>query len=68
MTENKEIVDIALGDIYELKKEHPCGHNEWEVVRIGADCKLKCLGCGHIVMIDRIALRKAIKRVIKKIG
>ena len=40
-------MDIQVGDIVTLKKEHPCGSKEWEVLRIGADFRLKCLGCGH---------------------
>ena len=37
-----------LGDIVEMKKSHPCGNNNWEVIRLGADIKIKCLGCGRI--------------------
>lgn len=41
----------SLGDIVETKKTHPCGGNKWEVVRTGADYKLKCLTCGRLVML-----------------
>lgn len=56
--------EIGLGSILELKKGHPCGANEWEIVRFGADCKIKCLGCGRIVLIDRPTLKKRIKKVL----
>jgi hypothetical protein len=56
--------DIHLGSVLELKKGHPCGTNRWEIVRFGTDCKIKCLGCGRIVMIDRVQLLKAIKKVL----
>ncbi len=60
------LITISLGDIYELKKKHPCGCKNFEVVRIGADCKIKCLGCGHIILIDRVELKKRIKTLISK--
>ena len=61
------LINISLGDIYELKKPHPCGANKWEVVRSGADCKIKCLGCGHIILIDRVDLKKRIKTTINSV-
>lgn len=42
-----------VGDIVKLKKQHPCGSNEWEILRVGADFRLKCLGCGHQVMVTQ---------------
>jgi hypothetical protein len=56
--------EIHLGSVVVLKKGHPCGTNKWEIVRFGADCKIKCLGCGRIVLIDRPTLKKAIKKVM----
>ncbi len=53
-----------LGSIVTMKKEHPCGENKWEIVRIGADIKIKCLKCGRVVMIPRIEFNKRIKKVI----
>lgn len=55
---------IEVGDLLILKKGHPCGTNRWEVIRTGADVKLKCTGCDRIVMIDRPTLNKRIKKVI----
>ena len=47
---------FAVGDIIRMKKPHPCGTYEWEILRVGADFRLKCTGCGHQVMVPRILL------------
>jgi hypothetical protein len=57
---------IDIGDKVILKKKHPCGGTEWEVIRTGADVKIKCLTCGHIVLLDRSQLRKKIKKIVEK--
>ena len=57
-------MDIKLGDILQTKKNHPCGSNQWEVLRAGIDFRIKCLGCGHVVMIPRVKLEKNIKKII----
>ena len=54
-------MEYNIGDRIISKKKHPCGSNEWEIIRVGVDFKFKCLGCGHIVMLPR---EKAI-RIIK---
>jgi len=54
---------IELGDVLVLKKGHPCGANEWKVIRIGSDVKLECLGCKRVVLIDRPTLTKRIKKI-----
>lgn len=59
-------MDLHLHDIVELKKEHPCGSRQWEVMRVGMDIKLRCLGCGHEVMAPRRKVEKSIKRVISE--
>jgi len=56
-------LDIRLGDILRMKKKHPCGSNEWEVLRIGADFKLRCLGCGRVVMGARSKFEKNVKEI-----
>lgn len=56
-------MDINVGDIIKLKKKHPCGSFEWEVLRIGADFRLKCAGCGHQIMIPRTTVEKSIKGI-----
>ncbi|OPJ58684.1 DUF951 domain-containing protein [Clostridium oryzae] len=55
-----------IGDIVEFKKQHPCGSKEWEVIRLGADIKVKCCGCGRIVMLPRSKFEKDTKKVIKE--
>ena len=60
---NKE---YKIGSLLVLKKGHPCGENLWEVVKLGADIRLKCTKCGRLVMIPRIELNKKIKRVKEK--
>ena len=50
----------------EMKKQHPCGSREWEVLRVGADFRLKCLGCGHQIMIARKLLEKNVKEIVEK--
>ena len=61
-----ESKNYKLGDRLVLKKGHPCGTNDWEVVKLGADIKLKCTGCGRLVFIPRIELNKKIKKIIGK--
>ena len=56
--------EYKLGSIVTMKKEHPCGENKWEIVRIGADIKIKCLKCGRTVMLSRIDFNKRLKKVI----
>ena len=56
-------MDIHVGDVLELKKQHPCGSKEWKVLRVGMDFKLKCVGCGHELMIPRSKAEKAVKKV-----
>ena len=52
-----------LGDKVVLKKPHACGENLWEIVRVGADVKLKCMHCGRVVMLDRLAFLKRAKKL-----
>jgi hypothetical protein len=51
-------VDIAIGDVLRLRKAHPCGSHEWEVVRLGADIGLVCGGCGHRILMDRLDVER----------
>ena len=59
------IETFDLGDIVQMKKQHPCGSKEFEVIRLGADIKIKCVGCGRIVMIPRSKFQKDAKKVVK---
>lgn len=54
-----------LGDVVQMKKQHPCGSYDWEIIRLGADIKIKCVGCGRIVMLPRVKFQKGIKKIIK---
>jgi hypothetical protein len=56
--------EYKLGSIVVMKKQHPCGSNEWEITRIGADIKIKCLNCGKSIMLPRIEFNKKLKKVI----
>lgn len=58
-------MQLEVGDIVKLKKKHPCGSFEWEILRVGADFRLKCLGCGHQVMMDRRLVEKSVKEIRK---
>ena len=57
-------MELHLRDKVELKKQHPCGSREWEVLRVGADFRIKCKGCGHQIMIARKLLEKNIKEIL----
>jgi hypothetical protein len=54
-----------VGDIVQMRKQHPCGSFQWEVMRVGADFRIKCLGCGHQVMLPRPKFEKSIKKTLK---
>jgi len=56
-------MEIKVGDIVTLKKQHPCGSKDWKVLRVGMDFRLKCLGCDHMVMVPRNKIMKNIKAV-----
>ena len=58
-------MDIHVGDVLELKKEHPCGSRRWLVLRVVMDFKLRCEGCGHELMLPRSKAEKSIKRVLR---
>ncbi|SHO49209.1 DUF951 domain-containing protein [Anaerocolumna xylanovorans] len=59
-------MDIKVGDVVKLKKQHPCGSYLWEVLRIGMDFRLKCEGCGHQIMIPRKQVEKNLRQLIRK--
>lgn len=58
---------FAVGDVIRMKKPHPCGSHEWEVLRTGADFRLKCIGCGHQIMVPRKLVEKNTKEIKKKL-
>lgn len=59
-------MDIQVGDVLTMKKQHPCGEKRWLVLRTGADFRLRCLGCGHEVMGARSKFEKNIRSVERK--
>ena len=59
-------MEYQVGDIVKLENPHPCGSQEWEILRVGADFRLKCLGCGHQVMIPRKLVEKNTRGIRKK--
>ncbi len=59
-------MDIHVGDVLELKKPHPCGSRQWQVLRVGMDFKLRCAGCGHELMLPRSKAEKAVKKIIPR--
>ena len=59
-------MDLQLHDILELKKEHPCGSRQWEVLRIGMDFRLKCTGCGHEFMAPRRKIERHIRHIVRE--
>ena len=60
------VYQYDLGDIVTMKKQHPCGNHDWEILRVGADFRLKCMGCGHQIMIARKLVEKNTKKLVKK--
>lgn len=58
-------MDIQVGDILEMKKSHPCGSQEWMVLRVGMDFKLRCTGCGREMMIPRSKAERSVKQIKK---
>ena len=56
-------MNILVGDVLTMKKAHPCGSREWEVLRVGADFRLRCRGCGHEIMGPRALFEKNVRKV-----
>ncbi len=59
-------MQLFVGDVVMLKKPHPCGGQNWEILRTGIDFRIKCLTCGHSVMLPRTRLEKGIKKIVKR--
>jgi hypothetical protein len=60
------IIKIEVEDILTLKKVHPCGGQQWKVIRIGVDIGMKCLKCGRFVMVPRHKLEKSIREISRQ--
>lgn len=61
-----ERLNYEVGDVVKLKKPHPCGSHEWEILRVGADFRLKCMGCDHMIMVSRKVVEKNTRGLVKK--
>lgn len=60
------VLEIKLGDVVRLKKVHPCGGYEWQVVRLGADIGIKCLKCGRRVLLGRGVFERRVKGLVAR--
>ncbi len=61
-----ETTPIALGDLVQMRKKHPCGSDQWTIIRTGADIKIRCRGCDHVVMMDRVDFLKRCRKILVK--
>lgn len=59
--QKKAVIPYQIGDIVQMKKPHPCGSKEWEILRTGADFKLRCKGCEHEIMLPRRTFEKSVR-------
>ena len=55
---------LEIGDMVQMRKPHPCGSDKWVVTRTGADVKIRCEGCGRVVMLDRVEFEKRVRKVL----
>lgn len=58
-------MDLMVGDIIRMKKQHPCGSSDWQLLRVGIDFRMQCMGCGHQVMLPRTQVEKSIRKVTR---
>ena len=59
-------MDIRIGDVLVMKKSHPCGEKRWQVLRVGADFRMRCLGCKHEIMVPRFKAEKNIRSILRE--
>ena len=59
-------MDVRIGDILEMRKNHPCGNNKFLVLRIGMDFRIRCQKCGREVMVPRSKIEKNIRKIIRE--
>lgn len=57
-------MDLKVGDLIQSKKKHPCGSDRWEILRVGMDVRLRCQGCGRLVLLPRRKAEKSIKQIL----
>ena len=63
-----DFVRYYVGDVVQMKKAHPCGSTQWEILRVGMDIKLRCQGCGHELMLPRSKAEKSIRKILTEEG
>ena len=59
-----QIIRMRVGDTLELKKPHPCGEKKFRVMRVGSEVRVVCIGCGRDMVLDRVKLERAIRKLI----
>ena len=59
-------MEIELGDIVRLRKKHPCGGDEWQVVKLGVDIRIKCLKCQRQVLLERVTFERRVKTLVSR--
>jgi hypothetical protein len=59
-------MDVKTGDVVRLRKAHPCGSHEWEVIRVGADIGIRCLKCRRRLLLDRNTFERRLKKVVSQ--
>ncbi len=60
------ILKLTVGDVVRTRKAHPCGSDQWEIVRLGADVRITCVGCGRSVLMPRVRLERRIRQFVKR--
>lgn len=58
-------MDVQVGDVIQTKKQHPCGSNRFDVLRVGMDFKIRCQGCSREIMLPRVKIEKNIRKVLR---
>lgn len=61
-----KFIKFCVGDIVQMKKKHPCGSDNWEVLQLGSDMRVKCKGCKHITLVNRPKFMKNVKKVLNR--
>lgn len=60
------MAQFSLGDVVQMRKQHPCGSDRWEVTRTGMDFRIRCLGCGRQVLLPRQKFEKSVKAIVSR--
>jgi hypothetical protein len=62
------VLETDIGDVVRFRKAHPCGADEWRVVRLGADIGVRCLKCGRRIVMERAVFEKRVKVKVSRGG